>query len=73
MVESIDNTNTCEYENEIIVEVLGEDEHGDFGIVSYQFAYEAESAVAPKGKIDASHEDHVETAVSDAGYSIRST
>jgi hypothetical protein len=73
MLESVDDINTCEYENEIIVEVMGEDEHGDFGVVSYQLAYEAESAVAPKCEIDGNHEDHVETAVTDAGYSIRST
>ena len=73
MLQSVDAINTCEYAEEIIVEVMGEDQNGDFGVVSYQLAYEAESTVAPKGEIDANHEPHVETAVADAGYSIRSS
>lgn len=70
-MEDVTDTKLYEYENEVIVEILGTDSRGDFAVVSYQFSFaEGNDVVRAKGEIDAQHTPHVETALERVGYTL---
>ncbi|GAA0196543.1 hypothetical protein [Haladaptatus pallidirubidus] len=72
-METITDTKTYEYTDEVIVKVMGVDEQGDFAIVSYQFTFvnDENTTVRPRGEIDPEHQSHVKTALADAGYTLK--
>lgn len=51
-METINDAQLFGYREEVIVELQGTDDRGALDIVSYQFAYEDEQLLSPKGQID---------------------
>jgi len=71
-MEEVTDTKLYEYTTEVIVEVMGTDSHGDFAMVSYQFAFGDEKGVVrAKADLEPEHEPHVESALDDAGYTLK--
>jgi hypothetical protein len=71
-MEEVTGTKLYEYTTEVIVEIMGIDERGDFAITSYQFAFgDEKGTVRAKGDLDTPHEPHVERALEEAGYSLK--
>lgn len=63
------------YRDELIVELLGTDDHGAVDVVSYQFDYDSESrdVVVPRQSIDGEHISDVAAALEDEGYRMASS
>lgn len=56
------------YASELIVELTGVDEEGDFVVLSYQFEYTSDGIATPKQDVDREHVDDVRAGLSEAGY-----
>ncbi|WP_254544631.1 MULTISPECIES: hypothetical protein [Halobacteriales] len=71
-MEEVTDTKTYEWADEVVVEVMGTDEQGEFAIVSYHFAFEdiQNATIRLQGEIEPEHESHIVAALSDAGYTL---
>lgn len=60
------------FPDEVLVELTGEDEAGEIGVVSYQFEYasERQNAVRPKQNLDGHHRTIVEDALDENDYRL---
>jgi hypothetical protein len=68
---TIRNTSVYPYQDELIVELTGEDRDGDVVVISYQFTYLGSTgAVTPKQPVDDKYHDFVAQALTDHGYRI---
>ncbi|MFC4989340.1 hypothetical protein [Saliphagus infecundisoli] len=73
-MEEVTGTKLYEYTTEVIVEVMGIDSGGDFAVASYQFSYDnGEGIVRAKTNLESAHKPHVESALEDAGYTLKQT
>lgn len=67
-VERISGQSVYPYANELIVELTGVDEDGDFVVLSYQFSVADGDTVSPKQPVEPRHTDVVRTALDEAGH-----
>lgn len=60
------------YPDELLVELTGEDDAGEIGVVSYQFEYAEEhtDTVRPKHHLDGPHQAAIETALEEHDYQL---
>lgn len=72
-MEQIHSSRVIGYQDELLVELLGSDEHGEVDAVTYQFDYgDADRTVNPKEPIDDAHRAAVETVLEQEGYQLAS-
>lgn len=70
---TVTDARIIEYQDELLVEVVGRDDRGDIDVVSYQFDYaEGDGGLRPKGSIAEPHRDMVRDALEEGGYPLES-
>lgn len=71
MIE-VESSRVIHYQEEIVVELQGRDERGDFGVISYQFEQGPGETVRPRESIAESHVHEIETTLAAEGYELES-
>ncbi|MFC6823780.1 hypothetical protein [Halopelagius fulvigenes] len=68
----ITNCSVFSYSNEVLVEVHGYTEDGEFTAITYQFSPTEtdEMQLQPRGQIDSAHEDEIQNILAEKGYTV---
>lgn len=70
----IEDISVIRYRDQVIIELVGTDKHGEIGVISYQFDRDGNSSgiLEPKSAIQTHHREAVTEALRSEGFQLAS-